>query len=172
MIGGIQRAGGHGGICRGWLGRSQPLCDLPNRFSINPCSAADFVLRKLVLQKESNCISLVRCQDIHSMDPLQMRVRMMSCRGYRNDRFGRFRLLVATGGFWWPSLGEFGWPSGLRPEASVGGSHRTCAPGMARYFVGESPMARFSQSRRQGEGQGRHREVGSIGAPNCEAARR
>ena len=41
---------------------------------------------------------------------------------------------------------------------------RTCVPGMARYFVGESPMARFSQSRRQGEGQGRRREAGSEGS--------
>ena len=31
---------------------------------------------------------------------------------------------------------------------------------MARYFLGESPMARFSQSRRLGEGQGRRRERG------------
>ncbi len=38
-------------------------------------------------------------------------------------------------------------------------------PGMARYFVGESPMARFTQSRRQGEGQGRRREAGSGGSP-------
>ena len=47
----------------------------------------------------------------------------------------------------------------------------TCVPGMARYFVGESPMARFSQSRRQGEGQGRRREAGSEGSPirNCGA---
>lgn len=30
---------------------------------------------------------------------------------------------------------------------------------MARYFMGESPMARFSQSRRQGKGQGRRREA-------------
>lgn len=38
------------------------------------------------------------------------------------------------------------------------------APGMARYLVGESPMARFTQSRRQGEGQGRRREAGSEGS--------
>lgn len=46
-----------------------------------------------------------------------------------------------------------------------------CAPGMARYFIGASPMARFSQSRRQGEGQGRRREAGSEGSPirNCGA---
>ncbi len=53
---------------------------------------------------------------------------------------------------------------------------RTCAksragrsllrvPGMARYFMGASPMARFTQSRRQGEGQGRRREAGSGGSP-------
>src|SRR3989304_274895 len=36
---------------------------------------------------------------------------------------------------------------------------------MARYFVGESPIARFSQSRRQGEGQGRRREAGAEGSP-------
>ena len=42
---------------------------------------------------------------------------------------------------------------------------------MARYFMGESPTARFSQSRRQGEGQGRRREAGSEGSPirNCGA---
>ena len=28
-----------------------------------------------------------------------------------------------------------------------------CAPGMARYFVGASPMARFSESLRQGRGR-------------------
>ncbi|MSQ21505.1 MAG: hypothetical protein EXR39_18685 [Betaproteobacteria bacterium] len=46
-----------------------------------------------------------------------------------------------------------------------------CAPGMARYLVGASPTARFSQSRRQGEGQGRRREAGSEGSPirNCGA---
>jgi hypothetical protein len=46
-----------------------------------------------------------------------------------------------------------------------------CAPGMARYFIGASPMVRFSQSRRQGEGQGRRREAGSEGSPiqNCGA---
>ena len=43
-------------------------------------------------------------------------------------------------------------------------SDGTCAPGMARYFVGASPMARFSQSRRQAEGQGRRREAGSEGS--------
>src|SRR5574337_1186293 len=36
---------------------------------------------------------------------------------------------------------------------------------MARYFMGESPVDRFSQSRRQGEGQGRRREAGSEGSP-------
>jgi hypothetical protein len=50
-------------------------------------------------------------------------------------------------------------------RASGGPSTQTCAPGMARYFIGESPMARFSQSRRQGEGQGRRREAGSGGSP-------
>jgi len=42
---------------------------------------------------------------------------------------------------------------------------------MARYLVGASPIARFSQSRRQGEGQGRRREAGSEGSPirNCGA---
>ena len=41
----------------------------------------------------------------------------------------------------------------------------TCVPGMARNYVGESPTARFSQSRRLAKGQGRHREVGSEGSP-------
>ena len=47
----------------------------------------------------------------------------------------------------------------------------TCAPGMARYFIGVSPMARYSQSRRQGEEQGRRREAGSGGSSirNCGA---
>ena len=36
-----------------------------------------------------------------------------------------------------------------------------CVPGMARYFIGESPMARCSQSRKPGEGPGRRREAGS-----------
>ena len=43
---------------------------------------------------------------------------------------------------------------------------QACVPGMARYFMGASPMARFiTQSRRQGEGQGRRREAGSGGSP-------
>ena len=60
-------------------------------------------------------------------------------------------------------------------RASGGPSTQTCAPGMARYFIGGSPMARFcrtcgasnptTQSRRQGEGQGRRREAGSGGSP-------
>ena len=37
---------------------------------------------------------------------------------------------------------------------------------MARHYVGASPAARFSQSRRLGKRQGRYREVGSIGALN------
>jgi hypothetical protein len=36
---------------------------------------------------------------------------------------------------------------------------------MAQNERGESPRARFSRSRRLGEGQGRHREVGSGGSP-------
>ncbi|MDO9053913.1 MAG: hypothetical protein Q7U37_08310 [Gallionella sp.] len=40
----------------------------------------------------------------------------------------------------------------------------TCVPGMARNYVGESPAARFSQSRRLGERQGRCREAGSEGS--------
>jgi len=36
---------------------------------------------------------------------------------------------------------------------------------MARYFIGASPMARFSQSRGQGEGQVRRREARCGGSP-------
>lgn len=42
---------------------------------------------------------------------------------------------------------------------------KTCVPGMARYFMGASPMARFTQSRRQGEGQGCRCETASGGSP-------
>ena len=54
----------------------------------------------------------------------------------------------------------------VRPQA--------CVPGMAQNWRGESPLARCSQSRRLGEGQGRHREVGSGGSPiqNCGATNR
>ncbi len=41
---------------------------------------------------------------------------------------------------------------------------KTCVPGMARNYVGESPAARFKQSRRLGKRQGRRREVGSEGS--------
>src|SRR6266545_2334515 len=44
-------------------------------------------------------------------------------------------------------------------------STRTCVPGMAQSESGESPDARYRRSRRLGEGQGRHREVGSEGSP-------
>ena len=40
-------------------------------------------------------------------------------------------------------------------------SPRTWVPGMARNYVGGSPTARFSQSRRLGKRQGRCREAGS-----------
>jgi hypothetical protein len=80
---------------------------------------------------------------------------------------------------------------GLPPHytAPMLGAHpaveRTCAKSRAgrsllrvrrawrvtRYVIGASPMARYSQSRRQGEGQGRRREAGSEGSPirNCGA---
>jgi len=38
-------------------------------------------------------------------------------------------------------------------------------PGMAPNWRGESPLARCPQSRRLGEGQGRHGDVGSGGSP-------
>src|SRR5229473_6657767 len=71
---------------------------------------------------------------------------------------------------------QFSMGTGKRPNPSVeltrkklrvfaGNSPPTCVPGMARNYVGESPTARFSQSRRLAEGQGRHREVGSEGSP-------
>ena len=41
---------------------------------------------------------------------------------------------------------------------------QTCVPGMARNFVGASPTARYSQSRRLGKRQGRRREAGSGGS--------
>jgi hypothetical protein len=56
---------------------------------------------------------------------------------------------------------------------SNGSFHRTasgdrltpaCVPGMACNYVGESPAARFSQSRRLGERQGRCREAVSEGS--------
>ena len=47
----------------------------------------------------------------------------------------------------------------------------TSAPGMARYFIGGSPMASFSQSRRQGEGQGRRRAAGSGRSPSQQPGR-
>jgi len=50
-----------------------------------------------------------------------------------------------------------GEPSRALPAAA-------CVPGMARNYVGGSPTARFSQSRRLGKRQGRHREVGSEGS--------
>jgi len=40
-----------------------------------------------------------------------------------------------------------------------------CVPGMAQNQRGESPCARYSRSRRPGEGQGRHREMRSGGSP-------
>ena len=48
---------------------------------------------------------------------------------------------------------------------------KACVPGMAQNLRGESPRARFSRSRRQGEGQGRRREAESGGSPirNCGA---
>ena len=51
------------------------------------------------------------------------------------------------------------WPA-IRGQLLSG----TCVPGMARNYVGESPAARFSQSRRLGERQGRCREAGSEGS--------
>ena len=61
-----------------------------------------------------------------------------------------------------------------RPEALLLGTRRalragarsalSCVPSMARNYVGESPTARFSQSRRLGKRQGRRREVGSEGS--------
>ena len=56
-------------------------------------------------------------------------------------------------------------------DSLVAALTKSCAPGMARYLVGASPTARLSQSRRQGEGQGRRREAGSEGSPirNCGA---
>jgi hypothetical protein len=38
----------------------------------------------------------------------------------------------------------------------------TCVPGMARNYVGGSPAARFSRSRRLGKRQGRRREAVKI----------
>jgi hypothetical protein len=38
-------------------------------------------------------------------------------------------------------------------------SSSTCVPGMSQSERGESPRARYSGSRRVGEGQGRHREM-------------
>jgi hypothetical protein len=49
-----------------------------------------------------------------------------------------------------------------------------CVPGMAQNWRGESPRARYKWSRRLGEGQGHHREVGSGGSPiqKCGATNR
>jgi hypothetical protein len=42
----------------------------------------------------------------------------------------------------------------LRDEAAQRRSPSTCAPGMARYFVGESPMARYCRAEGKEKGKG------------------
>lgn len=68
-----------------------------------------------------------------------------------------------------PAMGKA--PALADNDSLVAALTKSCAPGMARYLVGASPTARLSQSRRQGEGQGRRREAGSEGSPirNCGA---
>ncbi|MFZ1742967.1 MAG: hypothetical protein WAT93_08940, partial [Pontixanthobacter sp.] len=41
-----------------------------------------------------------------------------------------------------------------RDEAASRRLRQTCAPGMARYFVGESPMARFCRAEGKEKGKG------------------
>jgi hypothetical protein len=61
------------------------------------------------------------------------------------------------------TAGDKLWDRLARSEP-LGEVELTCVPGMARNYAGESPAARYSQSRRLGKRQGRHREVGSGGS--------
>ncbi len=71
---------------------------------------------------------------------------------YESPALGE-RVVVIPRPWFWAAVIAIAAVLALLPQA--------CVPGMAQNWGGESPLARCSQSRRLGEGQGRHREVGS-----------
>ena len=106
------RAGGHpGGICL--LGQP-PITVAPDRLAVDASDAGDLSLGRTAFEQRHDRRLLVGFQDIHSLAFPRGRPSSMCpanrCR--RRRPLSPVPDQLRWGSLRWPSLGEFGWPSG------------------------------------------------------------